>query len=538
MKSRFFIRHPDRSGGVSPLCSGEIPRLRFTPLGMTFKRHPVIASPDKTLVGRRSNPFLLWALTLGLPLALLAMTGSWRGRARLVPPFFSGGGKLRPCMPFPLPPLWGRCRWGVILPLVFLASVQIPAPKQPHPIALIGATVHTVSGDTILGGTVVFHNGKITVVGKDIDIPYGAERIDVTGKQIYPGLISSQSDLGLTEIGAVRATNDVTETGSIHPEVRAEVAVNPDSELIPVSRANGVTLALTVPGGGLISGRSALLRLDGWTWEDMTLKAPVGLDINWPSMDGTLRRRRRQAQPATTADPLQLLNQAFADARAYKKAKDAETQRGIPYHDADLRWEAMVPVLEKKIPVFVHASGIKQIEAAAQWAKDQDVKMVLVGGADAWRVADLLKANDVPVIIGGILTTPARVDEPYDSAFTLPLKLSQAGVKYCISDGGDSANARNLPYHAAMAVAYGLPRDEALKAITLYCAQILGVGDRLGSIEPGKDATLIVTDGDPLEIPTRVLAEYIEGRQVDLSNKQTMLYEKYRAKYRQMGLIK
>ncbi|MGH8103194.1 MAG: amidohydrolase family protein [bacterium] len=490
MKRLVFLSHPERIGGVSQSCTGEIPRLRRkerTPFGMYF--------------------------------ASLGMALKYDGRSP--------------------PPLRGRSKWGVVLVLVFLASIQTPAPKQTHPIALIGGTVHTVSGETIVGGTVIFADGRITAVGKDIDIPYGTERIDVTGKQVYPGLISAQSELGLTEIGAVRATNDTNETGAINPNIHAEVAVNPDSELIPVTRANGITVALTKPGGGVISGTSALMLLDGWTWGDMTYKAPVGLDMNWPRMDKAPRPWwQTQEETTTPADRLQQINQAFADARAYMKAKEAEIQKGIPYHATDLRWEAMVPVLQKKIPVFVHVDTIRQIESAVQWAKEEDVKLVIVGGGDAWYVTDLLKANDVPVIIGGVLTTPRREDEPYDSGYTLALKLSQAGVKYCISDGGDSSNARNVPYHAAMAAAFGLPKDEALKAITLYCAQILGVGDRLGSIEPGKDAMLIVTDGDPLEIPTHILMEFIEGRKVDLTTKHTMLYEKYRKKYQQMGLIK
>jgi imidazolonepropionase-like amidohydrolase len=421
------------------------------------------------------------------------------------------------------------------------ASDPVPAKKQDHPIALTGATIHPVSGPEILNGTILFENGKITGLGANVSLPAGAEKIDVAGKHIYPGLINANSTVGLTEIEAVRATNDYAETGQIKPNVRSEIAVNPESELIPTLRANGVVIANVMPQGGLIAGRSAAIMMDGWTQEDVVLKAPIGLVVNWPQMTishGWWVRQTEEEQKKEHAKQLKDISDAFADARAYMAAKKAERAKGIPHHPTDLRWEAMIPLLEKKIPVFVNANDILQIEAAVQWAKDENVRLVIVSGRDSWRVADLLNANDVAVIVGPILDEPSRDWEPYDAAFTVPSKLFAAGVQFAISGEGEAFAERNTPYHAAMAAAYGLPKEEALKAVTIYAAKILGIDAQAGSLEVGKDATLIVTNGDPLEIETNVEMEFIQGKKIDLRSRHTILYEKYREKYKQLGILK
>lgn len=412
---------------------------------------------------------------------------------------------------------------------------QRPAPPQNRPVALVGGTVHTISGEDLTGATVLFEGGKITALGREVTYPAGTEVMDVSGKHIYPGLIDAFSNLGLTEIGAVRATNDVSETGRINPNARAEVAVNPESELIPVTRANGITTALTAPEGGIISGTTALINLDGWTWEEMTLAAPVALIVNWPQM--TPQRawwvtESEEEQKKNRERNLKELSQAFKDARAYWTAKKAATQHGksIP---ADMRWEAMVPVFDRKLPVLVMANNLQQIQAAVAWAEEEKIKIIIGGGYDAWRAAELLKAKSIPVLAGGILRTPFRRYEDYDMPFTLPAKLHAAGVPYAIIGDGGASNERNLPYHAAMAAAYGLPKDAALKAITLFPAQIFGVADRMGSLEVGKDATLIVTTGDPLEITSNVEMEFIQGKKIDLTSRHTQLFEKYKAKYEQ-----
>jgi len=421
------------------------------------------------------------------------------------------------------------------------ASDQIPAPPQDHPIALKGATIHTVAGKIIEDGTILFEQGVITAIGTNVTLPDETEVIELPDKHIYPGLIAANTALGLTEISAVRATRDYSETGEINPNVRAEVAFNPDSELLPVARANGITLALSVPAGGLISGMSALMMLDGWTWEDMVIKAPVGLHINWPNMRiYPSSKKSEEKQKKERDEKIKEIRDAFADARAYMKAKENEEQKEIPYHETDSRWEAMIPVLKGNIPVFIRANEMQEIQAAIDWASEENVKMILVDGYDAWRITDLLKEKDVPVIITEIHRLPMRRWEGYDTPFTLPIKLYEAGIKFCIAGSGgsfDAAHERNLPYQAATAAAYGLPKEEALKSVTIYPAEILGVSDRAGSLEVGKDATIIVTDGDPLEITTQVLMEFIQGREIDLSSRHTQLYEKYLEKYRQGGII-
>ncbi|MGH8003179.1 MAG: amidohydrolase family protein, partial [Limisphaerales bacterium] len=400
---------------------------------------------------------------------------------------------------------------------------QRPAPPQSHPVALVGGTVHTITSGELAGVTVLFDKGKILAIGRNVTMPAGAEVIDISGRHIYPGLFDGYSNLGLTEIGAVRATNDITEAGRINPNARAEVAVNPESELIPVTRANGVTTALTVPEGGILSGTAAIINLDGWTWEEMTLAAPVALIVNWPSM--TIQRawwvtETEEEQKKNRERNLKELTQAFKDARAYWTAKKAAVQKGksIP---TDMRWEAMVPVFEGKLLALVMANNLQQIQAAVAWAEEENIKIIIGGGYDSWRAAELLKAKNIPVLAGGILRTPVRRYEDYDMPFTLPAKLHAAGVKFAITGDGGASNERNLPYHAAMAAAYGLPKDAALKAITLFPAEIFGVADRMGSLDVGKDATLIVTTGDPLEITSNVEMEFIQGKKVDLTSRHT-----------------
>lgn len=417
---------------------------------------------------------------------------------------------------------------------VTLAAVPNPAPPQERAIALVGGTIHTVEGPEIPNGTIVFTGGKITALGASVTVPGDADRVDVTGKHIYPSLIDASTNIGLTEIGSVRATNDASETGSINPNVKAQVAVNPESEIIPVTRSNGVLIVLSSPSGGVISGTSALLRLDGWTWEDLTHTAPVAMHLNWPRMRPVTawwNQDSDETQLERRDTQLKAVRQAFADARAYMTAKKA----GSPV-EYDSRWEAMIPVLDGQVPVIVESDDIQQIQAVVAFAEAEKIKIIIRGGYDAPLCVDLLKRNNIPVIVDGIHRLPTRDDEAYDTPFTVPNRLRNAGVKFCITGGGGASNVRNLPYHAATAASFGLPRDEALKAITLYPAQILGVEDHLGSLAVGKDATLFIADGDILEIPSHVERAYIDGRTIDLSDKQKVLWEKYKEKYRRMGI--
>lgn len=410
--------------------------------------------------------------------------------------------------------------------------------KTGETFAIVGVTIHPVNGADITNGTVICEGGKIKAVGANEALPSGIKVIDGKGKHLYPGLISANTSVGLVEIGSVNGSIDLAESGNVNPNVNTEIAVNPDSEVIPVTRANGITHVLTCPEGGLISGASALIRLDGWTWEDLRAGSRVALHIQWPSPP---------PPPTPTTDPTQLtqqeerkkayernlktIQQAVEDARAYQQAKTAANQPGAKPLKADPVLEAMLPVLEGKTPVVIHANEIRQIKNAIKWTEEEGLRMILAGSVDVWRVADTLKEKKIPVIITGILNTPARDDEAYDTAYAVAAKLYNKGVKFCIANPGgnfDAAMTRNLPYHAAMAAAFGLPKEEALKAVTLYPAEILGVGAALGSIEVGKSASFILTDGDPLEIKTKILAEYIDGRPVNLNNnKHYRLYEKY-----------
>ena len=418
--------------------------------------------------------------------------------------------------------------------LLVLALGFAPGGARAEPIVLTGCTIHPVSGPVIEKGMVVMRDGKIEAVGTRLNVPPGAKVVPCEGRHVYPGMISPLSVLGLTEVGSVLGTNDWQETGNVNPNVRAEVQINPESDLIPVTRVNGVTSALVVPRGGSIAGTSALIHLDGWTEEDMTVRAPVGLHVIWPAMTPShawWETRSDDDQRRARDSTLASLSRAFEDARAYWKARDAESRAGVPRHDRDVKWDALGKALRGEIPVLIHASALNQIRAALRFVDEEKFpKVVLVGGDDSWRVADELKRRDIAVICGATLELPARREEPYDEAMSLPAKLAAAGVRFCISDGGGpftAPNARNLPYHASMAAAYGLPKEEALKAVTLYAAQILGVGDRLGSLEPGKIADVIVTNGDPLEIATTVEQVYIAGKPVSMETRQTRLFHKY-----------
>lgn len=419
-----------------------------------------------------------------------------------------------------------------------IASTPVPAKKQDKPIVLIGGTIHTVSGAVIENGMILFDKGKIAAVGKNIEVPTGTERIDVSGKHIYPGLINAASKVGLNEIEAVRATDDMTETGRINSNVRTDVSVNPESELIPTLRANGVTIAHVIPGANLIGGKTSVMMLDGWTNAEMTLKAPIGLYVTWPSLSinrSAFSRQSEEEQKKAINNNLNELSKAFDDARAYLKAKKADGEK----HQTDLRWEAFTSLFEKKMMLIVYANDISQIQSAVQFAKDQQVNLIIYGGREAWKVTELLRTNNVAVIIEVIHDLPDRRSDEYDNPFTVPLKLYTAGVKYAIAGGGGGTmNERNLAFQAATASSYGLPKDEALRSITINPATILGIDTMVGSLDVGKDATMIITNGDPLEIMSNVEMEFIQGKKIDLRSRHTELWKKYEEKYKQLGIVK
>lgn len=437
------------------------------------------------------------------------------------------------------------------------ASAQdlgLKASTESRSVAIVGGLVHTISKGTIEKGVVHVQGGII----KDVFTPsewdlYKAriktnwgewEILNAEGKHVYPGLIGAWSQMGLTEFQAIDQSNDVTETGWATPETIAATAVNPDSTLIPVTRSNGVLLSATFPSGGTISGRASVIRMDGWTTPDLAVETPwgrsVGLVVNWPNVRPVRAwwmRDNEEEQKKRIEETLRKIGTFFDDAAAYARAVEAD-----PSTPKDLRFEAMRPIFPEAakamgveaMPVLVSAGEVDQITHAVNFFTERGVRVVLVGGRDAPLCADLLKRANVPVIVLGTFGMPRRDDSAYDEAYTLPARLAQAGVEFAIASGDDTAHERNLPYNAAMAACFGLDPEAALRSITLAPARILGLDSAYGSIEKGKSATLIVADGPILEITSHVTAAFIDGRRIDLSNKQTVLAEKYRERYRQM----
>jgi imidazolonepropionase-like amidohydrolase len=371
----------------------------------------------------------------------------------------------------------------------------------------------------------------------------GATQIDLKGQHLYPGLILLDTALGLTEIEAVRATADAAEVGEFTPDVESWVSVNPDSELIPVARANGIAYFEPAPQGGIVSGQSGLVAVDGWTTEKMTLKTGLALHLIWPAMDLETRpkeRNRSRTKPKSLEEQakerrtkVQSVTDFIEEAKAYAKAKDAASHGKASPPERVPAWEAMLPYVRGERPIVVHANEVRQIKAAVVWAVTNDLKMIIAGGRDAWMVAGLLAARQIPVIYEHTYTQPSRDIDPYDVHFRAAEVLHQAGVKVVFSLGPGAFDAplvRNVPYSAAQAVAFGLPESEAIKGLTLYPAQLAGVADRLGSIDPGKEATLVVADGDILDNRTQVKRLWLAGREVSLESKHTRLYEKYRSR--------
>lgn len=414
-------------------------------------------------------------------------------------------------------------------------SFNVPPPPQAKAVVLKNADIYPVSSAPILRGAIRFDAGKISAMGASVD-ESGATVEDLNGLRIYPGLIDANSSIGLFEVESVRGTVDTAEVGAFNPNVRAEIAVNPDSEQFAVTRANGILASLVVPqpgGTGVLTGTSALLQLDGWTQEQMTRKAPVAMHITWPTtnLPPWLPPPVREMALKAATDNIVAIETLFKDAESYAALSQAKQAVAD-----NLRLKAVLPALRGTLPVFFHVHDQAQIRAALDFAAKHKLRAVLVGAEDAWRVVDLIKAANVPVIVGGTHVEPLRRDDPYDTAYLNPLKLAQAGIPFAIAMQGDTfstTQARNLPYHAAMAASFGLSPDDALKAITLYPAQILGVADQLGSLEPGKLASFFISNGDPLEVRTRVKRAFVQGREISLGSRQTELNHKYTEKYQQ-----
>ncbi|MGC1619310.1 MAG: amidohydrolase family protein [Candidatus Acidiferrum sp.] len=412
--------------------------------------------------------------------------------------------------------------------------------EPPSSYALTHAKIFTLAGAPIEDGTLVIKDGKIAAVGASVEIPKDAEVIDVRGLQVYPGLFDPITQMGLSEISAVSATVDTTETGEYNPDVVAATAISPSSEHIPVTRASGITEVLAVPdsggfdsrgGGGVIGGQASAIHLAGWTINDMLIKKSVAMVIVWPEIEtqsfdfATFTRKEKPFNEAKQEQEKQVnaLSDYLDSARHYAQAMG---HGGPADYKRDLKLEALAPVVRGQLPVLVFADRARDIRSAVEFCDKQKLKMVLAGGMEAYKEKDLLRSKGIPVILRPTLTSPLNEDDPYDRLLTQPAELVAAGVKIAFGSF-DNSFARRLGQQAANAVAYGLPYDEALKAVTIYPAQIFGVSDQVGTLETGKVANVIVTNGDPLELTTEVKYLFIKGQRTSLDNRHLRLYEKY-----------
>jgi imidazolonepropionase-like amidohydrolase len=413
-----------------------------------------------------------------------------------------------------------------------LAATVLTA--QAATVLLKDGWIFTASGPILTNASVLIRDGRIEKVGTGLTDKADAV-VELGGQRVFPGLIAPTTVLGLLEIDALRATRDTTEVGEYSADVSAWIAVNPDSELIPVARANGYTHAQVVPSGGTVSGYSGLIQLDGWTIEDLTLEKTVALHLRWPSfgLDTTPRPPGKDSGPSLEDQvrdrdrKLREIDAFFTEATAYSQAKKTATDgfRIVP------AWEAMLPVVRKERPLWIHANEARGIRSAAEWSVRRGFKVVIAGGRDAWREAAYLAEHRIPVAYEHVFTQPVRDTDPYDVHYSAPAILAKAGVLVAFSEGTEqfgASNIRNIPYSAAQARAFGLPYEDAVRGLTLNAAKILGVSDRLGSIESGKEATLFIADGDVLDLKAQVKRMWIRGREVDLSSRHTRLYEKYR----------
>ncbi len=407
------------------------------------------------------------------------------------------------------------------------------AAPQSRPVVIRGAIVHPVSGPARTGD-VRFAAGRLTHVG-DVPATPGDDVVDAPGMHVYPGFVSAWTQLGLNEIGSIRATQDMDEAGAVTPEASATTAVNPDSWLFPVTRKNGVLTALVAPTDGAVPGRAGVVRMDGWTTDDIALRADAGLVVTWPRMRPVGGRFGGGPPEGDAAEDLRralaIIDDLFRDAEGYFAARVLDPTRAYDVRLEALRACVMPADAKARRPVFVLANDHDQIQSAVAWGARRGLKLVIVGGTEADLCADLLKRHDVPVILNGIFRMPKRADAAYDEAFTRPKRLQDLGVRWCLASGEETPHERNLPYAAGLAVAYGLSPEAALRAVTLSASEILGVAAETGSLDVGKEATLFLSDGDPLKVPTKITRAWIGGREIHLTDKQEALFEKYRRKY-------
>lgn len=415
-------------------------------------------------------------------------------------------------------------------------SNVLPAKAQSAPIFIKNATIHVGNGKVIENGTIQIKDGKIAQVGTDIAVPEGAQVVDAKGKQVYPGLILPTSNLGLVEVSSVRATSDVREIGDLNPSVRSIVAYNTDSKVINTLRSNGVLLANIVPQGNLLAGSSSVVQLDAWTWTDAAYKTDAGMHLYMPSLmprpnfgrfGGGGNNGPSQPQPDPVKEGVEKIEQVksfFREAKAYNAQATHE--------ETNLKFAAVKGLFDKTQKLYVHANTVKQILVALDFVKEFGFDLVIVGGSESWQIADLLKQHNVSVILQQPHSLPTGEDDDVDQPYKTAAQLQKAGVLFAISDDDGQTRGRNLPFNAGTAAAYGLTKEEALQAITLNAAKVMGVADKTGSIEVGKDANIVISSGDILDMKSSVVTDaFIQGRKIDLDDKQKQLNERYNEKY-------
>ncbi len=433
--------------------------------------------------------------------------------------------------------------FAVVFALAAIASAQSDGSQQNltgrnSSFVIENARIVTVSGPVIENGSVLIRDGKIAAVGTNVQVPAGVERINGKGLSVYPGMIDAGTTLGLAEIPlGANATMDVAETGSNNANAKAIRGINPHTSHVNVTRVNGITTVLSAPSGGTIAGQAAVINLSGSTQAEMAVVPEFGLVINFPRIStfggftpGVGRQEIEFSEAVKRRDAqLDELKKIFTEAENYARAKEAYAKdKTLPFTPTDQKFDALIPYIRGQKPVIFTAERERDIRGVAKFVGEMKLKGILIGGQEAWKAADDLKKNNIAVIFTNIYNLPVRDDDAYDFLFEGPAKLRQAGIPFAISTGNDGAEVRDLPYHAGLASAYGLSKDDALRSVTLYPAQILGIADRLGSIETGKIANIVVTDGDMLEPRTNIKYLFINGRMLPLTSRHTELFESFK----------
>lgn len=405
------------------------------------------------------------------------------------------------------------------------------ATAQKKSVLLLNGTAHLVTGETINNSAIAFKDGKLTLVANALVIKLDLTKFDtvinIEGKHVYPGFIGANATIGLNEIESTRSTHDYSEVGAYNPDVRTQIAYNTDSRVIPTVRSNGILLAQITPRGGIFSGTSSVMTIGGWNWEDATVKADDGIHLNWPQQQTRRRGGEGQSTEDEYAKQVTEIKKFLTEAKAYATSKD--------YKAIDVRFESLRGLFNGKKTLFIHCNFVKEMTEAVLTCRDLGIeKKSIVGGYESYLISGLLKENKVSVVLRNLHELPMRDDEDIDLQYKLPALLQEAGILYCIQNEGnqEASHLRNLPFIAATGVGYGITKEDALKSITINAAKILGIDDQYGSLEPGKSATLFVSDGDALDMRTnQVTMAWIRGEFVSLDDHHKQMYRKYKSKY-------